>query len=158
MQELDQRKARLFAADCAEHVIYIYEETYPEHKDLVREGIQAARDFANSFPDDPEHPYDLSHDEMDIINEKITALYTPTSGRDLVDIYALRAIMSCTCSSYINIYAIKSLMCDAEHVVSKNSRSRYERNDIERQWQIERFAAYFGMKIKQAEKFLDNAY
>ncbi len=42
----NERTARLFAADCAEHVLHLFEGEYP--KDLrPREAIQAARDFAN---------------------------------------------------------------------------------------------------------------
>ena len=40
------RKLRLFAADCAERVLYIYEKDYPKD-DRPRKAIQASRDFAN---------------------------------------------------------------------------------------------------------------
>ena len=36
---------RLFAADCAEHVLYLFEREYP-NDDRPRKAIQAARDFA----------------------------------------------------------------------------------------------------------------
>lgn len=42
---LDARKLRLFAADCAEHVLHIYEAKYPDD-DRPRKAIQAARDYA----------------------------------------------------------------------------------------------------------------
>ena len=42
----DEKSARLFAADCAERVLPIYEEEYP-NEDAPRKAIQAARDFAN---------------------------------------------------------------------------------------------------------------
>ena len=41
-----ERELRLFAADCAEHVLYIFERECP-NDDRPRQAIQAARDFAN---------------------------------------------------------------------------------------------------------------
>ena len=41
-----ERELRLFAADCAEHVLYLFEEKYPDD-DRPRKAIQSARDFAN---------------------------------------------------------------------------------------------------------------
>ena len=41
----NERTARLFAADCAEHVIHIFEREYPGDK-RPRQSIQASRDFA----------------------------------------------------------------------------------------------------------------
>ncbi len=43
---LDDKQLRLFAADCAEHVLPIFEKEYP-NDDHPRLAIQAARDFAN---------------------------------------------------------------------------------------------------------------
>ena len=42
----NERTARLFAADCAEHVLHIFEKEYPKD-DRPRKVIQSARDFAN---------------------------------------------------------------------------------------------------------------
>ena len=42
----DEKSARLFAADCAERVLPIYEKEYP-NEDAPRKAIQAARDYAN---------------------------------------------------------------------------------------------------------------
>ena len=41
-----ERELRLFAADCAEHVLHIFEREYPNDK-RPRLAIQAARDFVN---------------------------------------------------------------------------------------------------------------
>jgi hypothetical protein len=41
----NERTSRLFAADCAERVLYLYEQEYP-NDDRPRAAIQAARDFA----------------------------------------------------------------------------------------------------------------
>jgi len=43
---LDDKHFRLFAADCAEHVLPLFEKEYP-NDDRPRLAIQAARDFAN---------------------------------------------------------------------------------------------------------------
>jgi hypothetical protein len=40
------KEIRLFAADCAESVLHIYENRYP-NDDRPRKAIQAARDYAN---------------------------------------------------------------------------------------------------------------
>ena len=42
----NEKSARLFAADCAERVLPIYEKEYPDD-DRPRKAIQAARDYAN---------------------------------------------------------------------------------------------------------------
>ena len=42
----DERTARLFAADCAEHVLPIFEKELP-NDDRPRKAIQATRNFAN---------------------------------------------------------------------------------------------------------------
>ena len=45
-----EKEVRLFAADCAESVLHLYEK---EHEDTrPRDAIQAARDFANGLIDD----------------------------------------------------------------------------------------------------------
>lgn len=44
------KTARLFAADCAEHVLPIFEKKYPED-DRPRKAIQAARDYENGLID-----------------------------------------------------------------------------------------------------------
>jgi hypothetical protein len=47
----NEKTLRLFAADCAEHVLGIYEKQYPKDE-RPRKAIQAARDFANGLIDD----------------------------------------------------------------------------------------------------------
>ena len=42
----DERTARLFAADCAEHVLHLFEEVNP-NDDRPRKAIEAARQYAN---------------------------------------------------------------------------------------------------------------
>ena len=42
----DEKTARLFAADCAEKVLPIYEEKYPDD-DRPRKAVKVARDYAN---------------------------------------------------------------------------------------------------------------
>jgi hypothetical protein len=44
----NERTARLFAADCAEHVLHFFEDEYPDEK-RPREAIQASRDYANGL-------------------------------------------------------------------------------------------------------------
>jgi hypothetical protein len=44
----NERSARLFAADCAEHVLHIFEKKFPMD-DRPRKAIQAARNFANGL-------------------------------------------------------------------------------------------------------------
>ena len=46
----NEKNLRLFAADCAEHVLGIYEKQYPKDE-RPRKAIQAARDFANGLID-----------------------------------------------------------------------------------------------------------
>lgn len=53
------KEIRLFAADCAESVLHIYENEYP-NIDRPRKAIQAARDYANGL---------ISKDELDAARE-----------------------------------------------------------------------------------------
>ena len=46
LETWNEKSARLFAADCAEKVLPIFESEYPED-DRPRKAIQAARDYAN---------------------------------------------------------------------------------------------------------------
>ena len=46
VESWNKKSARLFAADCAEHVLHIYEKEFPDD-DRPRKAIQAARDYAN---------------------------------------------------------------------------------------------------------------
>ena len=46
----NEKTLRIFAADCAEHVLGIYEKMYP-NDDRPRKAIQAARNFANVLID-----------------------------------------------------------------------------------------------------------
>jgi hypothetical protein len=50
MDTWNEKTLRLFAADCAEHVLGIYEKQYPKDE-RPRKAIQAARDFANGLID-----------------------------------------------------------------------------------------------------------
>ena len=45
-----EKEVRLFAADCAESVLHLYEKEYDDTR--PRDAIQAARDFANGLIDD----------------------------------------------------------------------------------------------------------
>ncbi len=46
IESWNDKTARLFAADCAEHVLPVFEKKYPKD-DRPRKAIQAARDFVN---------------------------------------------------------------------------------------------------------------
>jgi hypothetical protein len=46
METWNDKAAQLFAADCAEHVLPIYEKEYPDD-DRPRKAVQATRDYAN---------------------------------------------------------------------------------------------------------------
>jgi hypothetical protein len=57
------KEIRLFAADCAESVLHIYEKKYP-NDDRPRKAIQAARDYANGV---------IGKDELDAEGEAARA-------------------------------------------------------------------------------------
>lgn len=46
VEKWNKKTARLFASDCAEHVLSLFEKVYPKDK-RPQEAIKAARDFAN---------------------------------------------------------------------------------------------------------------
>ena len=50
-EKWNEKTARLFAADCAEHILYLFEEKYPEDN-RPRKAILACRDYANGKIDE----------------------------------------------------------------------------------------------------------
>jgi hypothetical protein len=53
LETWDEKTARLFAADCAERVLYLYEKKYPDDN-RPRLAIEAAREYANGKISDAE--------------------------------------------------------------------------------------------------------
>ena len=63
---------RLFAADCAESVLHIFEEKYPDDM-RPRNAIQAARDFANGV---------ICWDELMTVEKSLYKLFLKSHGMD----------------------------------------------------------------------------
>ena len=66
------KEIRLFAADCAESVLHIYENRYP-NDDRPRKAIQAARDYANGV---------IGKDELDAAWAAGAAAWAAWAARD----------------------------------------------------------------------------
>ena len=56
VENWDEATARLFACDCAERVLHIYEKAYPWDK-RIRKAIEAARNYAETLAKATDLPY-----------------------------------------------------------------------------------------------------
>jgi len=63
IKEWNEKTARLFAADCAEHVLSIYEKKYPDD-DRPRNAIEAVRKYANGK---------ITREELDAVGDSAWA-------------------------------------------------------------------------------------
>jgi len=120
------KKSRLFAADCAEHVLDLFEEKYPNDK-RPREAIQASRDFANGKIS-KEQATDIS-----ISTDGSVMTAWPYSAAYAAYAAAAAASSSCYGSAHVNATADYAAAASA----SNNGR------ESERKWQGEKLKEYF---------------
>jgi hypothetical protein len=116
-----ERELRLFAADCAEHVLYLFEEKYPDD-DRPRKAIQAARDFANGLITAANAAY---------------AAYAAYAANAAVVANAANAAYA-TNAAAANAYATNAAAAAAHAAYAYAGRS------AEKEWQREQFEQRFG--------------
>jgi len=120
----NDKTGRLFAADCAEHVLHIYEKSYPNDF-RSRNAIQAARDFANG---------------------KITrqALTAARGGGDATwATWAAGAAQEATGDA---AWAVRDAAwaARAARAAWEAARAARDARDVEKKWQLKKLAEYLG--------------
>ena len=118
-----ERELRLFAADCAEHVLYLFEEKYPDD-DRPRKAIQSARDFAN---------------------DSISA-YATNAAADAAHAAANAAYAGNAAYAAANAYATNAAAAaaNAANAAYAANAAAYAGRSAEKEWQREQFEQRFG--------------
>ena len=115
----DARTERLFAADCAEHVLPLYEKRYPDDAG-PREAIAAARRFARG-----------EITEAELIEKRAAADAAAHAAYAAADAAADAAAYAAAHAAYAAAYAAAADAADAE-----------------REWQGKRLIAYLSGKVR----------
>ena len=130
----NEKTLRLFAADCAEHVLGIYEKTYP-NDDRPRKAIQAARDFANGLIDaSAAHAY--------AAYASAAAAYAAYASAGAAAAYAAYASAD---AAYASAYAAAEAASDAANAFdAADAAAAYAAyaDAAERKWQVNRLKYY----------------
>ena len=120
----NDKTLRLFAADCAEHVLGIYERVCPKD-DRPRKAIQAARDFANGLID-----RNAAHAAANAAYSAAEAAYAASYAAYAAS-YAAEAAEAAYAASY-------AASC-AAYAAS------YAADAAEKEWQFKRLKHYLGV-------------
>ena len=118
----DEKSARLFAADCAERVLPIFEKEYPD-EDAPRKAIQAARDYANGK-----------------INKKQLAAASD-AARTAASAAASAAARDAARAAWDAAWAAASAAA-RDAVTAASAAARDAARDAAREWQAERLFKY----------------
>ena len=121
----NDKTLRLFAADCAEHVLGIYERVCPKD-DRPRKAIQAARDFANGLID------------RNAAHAAANAAYSASSYVAYASSYAAKA-------AYSAAEAASYAAAEAAYAAYAASYAAYAADAAEKEWQFKRLKHYLGV-------------
>jgi immunity protein 5 of polymorphic toxin system len=119
----NDKTLRLFAADCAEHVLELYEKSYPDDK-RPRNAIQAARDFANGLID------------KDAANAAANAAYAAANAA------AYAAYAAANAAAYAANAANAAANAAYAAYAANATYATYAANAAERKWQLARLKYY----------------
>ena len=128
-----ERELRLFAADCAEHVLYLFEEKYPDD-DRPRKAIQAARDFANGLITAANAAYAAYAANAAVVANAANA-YAANAA-------AAAAAAAAADASYAAAYAINAAY--AGRYAASHAATAHAGRSAEKEWQREQFEQRFG--------------
>jgi hypothetical protein len=146
----NKKTLRLFAADCAEHVLGIYEKQYPKDE-RPRKAIQASRDFANGLIDANAAAYAAyaayaaANASANAANASANAAYAAADAAYAASAsaYAASASANAAYAAADAAYAASS----AAYAANDASTAAYAANDAayaanETQWQANRLKYY----------------
>ena len=132
-----ERELRLFAADCAEHVLYLFEEKYPDD-DRPRKAIQSARDFAN----DSISAY-ATNAAADAANAAANAAYATADAAAYAAANAAYAAYAAA-NAYATNAAAAAANAAAANAAYAAATYAYAGRSAEKEWQREQFEQRFG--------------
>ena len=131
----NDKTLRLFAADCAEHVLGIYERVCPKD-DRPRKAIQAARDFANGLID-----RNAAHAAHAAANAAAEAAYSAAEAAYAASYAAYAADYSADAAyaAYAASYAASAADYSAASYYADPA------DAAEKEWQFKRLKHYLGV-------------
>ena len=132
----NDKTLRLFAADCAEHVLGIYERVCPKD-DRPRKAIQAARDFANGLID-----RNAAHAAANAAYSAAEAAYSAAEAAYAASYAAYAADYSADAA-----YAANAQCCRNAYSADYSAASYYAdpADAAEKEWQFKRLKHYLGV-------------
>ena len=141
----NDKTLRLFAADCAEHVLGIYERVCPKD-DRPRKAIQAARDFANGLID-RNAAHAAANAAYSAANAAYSASYaasyTASCAASYVASYAAYAASYAAYAADYSAYSAASYYADpAASYYADPADASYA---AEKEWQFKRLKHYLGV-------------
>jgi hypothetical protein len=135
MQVLSRRDRRLFACDCAERVLPIYEEQHPGDS-RPREAIEVARRFARGK---------ATQKELRVAGAAACAAARAAWAADWA---AARAAYAAEAVAYTTCAAAEAAAWAADAVAWAARVARAAARAVEREWQLERVKGYLGESCK----------
>ncbi len=131
----NDKTLRLFAADCAEHVLGIYERVCPKD-DRPRKAIQAARDFANGLID-----RNAAHAAANAAYSAAEATYAASYAA----YYAAYAASYAAYAADYSAYAANAQCCRNAYSAASYYAADYSDSAAEKEWQFKRLKHYLGV-------------
>ena len=149
----NDKTLRLFAADCAEHVLGIYERVCPKD-DRPRKAIQAARDFANGLID-----RNAAHAAAHAAHAAANAAYSAYSAAEAAYAASYAASYAAANAAYSAAeaaysadaaYAANAQCCRNAYSADYSAASYYAdpadaADAAEKEWQFKRLKHYLGV-------------
>jgi hypothetical protein len=132
----NDKTLRLFAADCAERVLGLYEKQYP-NDDRPRKAIQAARDFANGLINK-----DAAYAAYAVANAAAYAAYAADANAAKAAYAAANAAYAAYAADANAAKAAADAAANAAYAVANAAYAAYA---DEKTWQIERLKYYLGV-------------
>jgi hypothetical protein len=127
----NDKTLRLYAADCAERVLGLYEKQYPKD-DRPRKAIQAARDFANGLINK-----DAAYDAAD-------AAFTASAAAHIATYTATNAANAAASAAFAAAYTANAAHI-AAYTATNAAASAAAFDAAEREWQFKRLKHYLEM-------------
>jgi hypothetical protein len=137
----NDKTLRLFAADCAEHVLGLYESKYPNDT-RPRNAIQAARDFANGR---------ISLDELNAAAyaayANAAAAYAANAANAAAAYAAYAAAAAANTANAAYAAAANAANAAAANAANVAYAANAAAANAEREWQLERLTHYLEVKL-----------
>jgi hypothetical protein len=137
IRALNKKDRRLFACDCAEHVLPIYEKYYPDDS-RPREAIETMRRYARG---------EATKEELEIANNAAYAAANAVAD-DADDAWAAANSAADAAANNAASAAANAAWAAADAADAADAAARAAARDAEREWQLERVKCYLGESCK----------